>query len=331
MNVRRITMILASFLVMPVAAWTGGEEAPLYVIERDTLQTRNFTPIINHAIYLVNRSERTINLDLSSPIPAGRYRPAQFSPVFHEESSLSEPLVAPIRLAPPKTTGLAKPDIETAGDKATLTWKGVSIMPGEAMLAQYDNYYGEPSVFWAEDGLNLAGLKVHTDYAATSTPDGITLSFSYDIENATAAAVEDLTFEAFIPLASVDEHPPLLTLTEIAVSPNITPTPVTRTDDLDRTLTGVAATLRLQHLPVDGTVHFFLRLTGLRTDATGEIWPVITIRGRHIRDPLWPPAVIDLTKPAEIERFSYVSYNLVMRDSRMLKAGVEEVRVTPAK
>jgi hypothetical protein len=118
--------ILALVMVLMPCMGSGGETERLYVIERDTLQTRNFTPIINHETMLFNLGDRPLSLELNSSIPAGKFVKGKYYPAFLEESLLPDPLFSPIEVAPKKTSYLAKPEIKTAGDKTTFVWKKVA-------------------------------------------------------------------------------------------------------------------------------------------------------------------------------------------------------------
>jgi len=325
--------ILALVMVLMPCMGSGGETERLYVIERDTLQTRNFTPIINHETMLFNLGDRPLSLELNSPIPAGKFVKGKYYPAFLEESLLPDPLFSPIEVTTKKTSYLAKPEIKTAGDKTSFVWKKVAIPPGEAMIAQYDNYLGEPSLYWSKDGLEVFGLTIRTNYSAQRKAGDGVLSFDYELANATGSELSDLMLDVFIPLRLINEtkETTLLELKEIAFSPNAEIAQVTKADGFGRATSGVSIILWSRSLAQNGKLHFFLRLMGGRTTETGEIWPIITIRGRSLQQPLWPPTRIKMEEKVNEGRFSYVSYNLVIQDSRVLRISPQAITMVPAK
>lgn len=325
--------ILALVMVLMPCRGSGGETERLYVIERDTLQTRNFTPIINHETMLFNLGDRPLSLELNSSIPAGKFVKGKHYPAFLEESLLPDPLFSPIEVAPKKTSYLAKPEIRTAGDKTTFVWKKVAIPPGEAMIAQYDNYLGEPSLYWSKDGLDVFGLTIRTSYSTQSKAGDGMVSFDYELANATGSELSDLMLDVFIPLRLIGEtkETTLLELKEISFSPNAEIAQVTKADGFGRATSGVSIILWSRSLAQNDKLHFFLRLIGGRTTETGEIWPIIAIRGRSLQQPLWPPTRIKMEEKVNEGRFSYVAYNLVIQDSRVLRISPQAITVVPAK
>lgn len=334
MRIRSVAaLILAAILVLPMTV-TAKDAAtePLYIIERDTLQTRNFTPIINHEILLVNIGAHPLELEIHSAIPAGKYVKGPHYPAFLEESLLPDPMFSPIEVAPTKTSYLPKPAIESSGENTAMVWKGVTLSAGEAAIAQYDNYYGEPSLYFAGEGLDIQGLKIRTHYTAETRAGERILIFSYEIENSTANSIDDLAFDTFIPLKIVEGTPDiiLLDLKEIAFSPNVIPTQVTRTDGFGRAAAGVSATLWSENLPARGKVRFFLKLSGAKTPADQTLWPLLTLRGRCLTKSVWPTADIKVKQHANIGRFAYLSYNLILQDSRVLKLSNRGIKIMPA-
>ncbi len=327
---RPLQIILASLLALAPEPGRGGE--PLYIIERDTLQTRNFTPIVNHEVLLMNLGERPLTMDVNSTLPPGKWVKGPFWPAFLEESQLPDPMFSPLEISPKKTTYLPKPQIQEHPATAAFIWKDVHVPPGEAAIAQYDNWYGVPGQFWTDAGLTLPGLQIRTTFSATAKAGSLGLGFFYEIENLSTAAFDDLAFEIFIPLKVLTETAEieLLGATELATSPNLTTSLTTRSDGFGRAASGVAAVFWSGSLESRGKVKFHLKVTGKPSSGKGTLWPILSLRGRSLAGGIWPPAEVKLTEPAEVGRFAYLAYNLILPDSRVVSLGPRTARILRA-
>lgn len=311
-----------------------GKTEPLYIIERDTLQTRNFTPVINHETMVVNLGQASLTVDLDSPIPQGKFVQGKFYPAFLEDSLLPEPIFSPVAITPKKTSYLARPEILTKGDKTSFIWKGVKIPAGEAMIGQYNNFLGKPEMYWTPAGLDIFGLALRTRYTALAKgASARTLSFEYEVENGTGSEISDLVLEVFVSVKRLGEGQgsPLLDLQEIAFSPNAEVSQMTKVDGFGQPAFGAAVTHFSRTLAAGARVRFFLRLSGSPSSHPGEIWPILTVRGRSLQKPVWPPTNVKTGTPVNQGRFSYVSYNLVIRDSRLIALSPKGAKVIPAR
>ena len=323
-------MLVAALLALGPRPGRGAE--PLYIIERDTLQTRNFMPIVNHTVLLMNLGERPLALDLSSAVPAGKWVKGPFWPAFLEQSQLPDPVFSPLDLSPKKTTYLPRPLEVEQGSSGSFLWKDVQIAAGEAAIGQYDNWYGEPGSFWTAAGMSLPGLAVRTTVSAASKAGTTTFAFFYEVENRAEAACEDFTIEVFVPLKVLAEPVGIefLEATELATSPNLTTSLTTRADGFGRAASGVAAVLWSGSLEKAGKMKFHVKVSGHRTAATGTLWPLVSIRGRSLAAGIWPAAEVKLAEAANIGRFAYLAYNLVLPDSRAIRLGKQSLKVLSA-
>lgn len=321
-NTLRLLEILCAgvLLLCPLQSFGNSkrEPLPLYIIERDTLQTRNFIPIVNHETMIVNLGDYSLNLDLVSDIPPGKFRKGPAYPAFLEESLLPDPLFAPIEVAPTKTSYLDKPDIIAQNTTASFIWRDISLPPGEALIAQYDNYYGEPELFWRKEGVNIEGVAVKTEYTTKREDETRwAISFKYAIHNKTSTTIKDLSFGIFIPSENINEDggtTPIFKIEEICLSPDIEFSQVTRSDGFGNAAAGISVMHWKDELSPDATISFSFRLVGQQGIPNSAIWPLITIMGRSLQRAVWPPSIIKTQTPVLEGRFSYVSYNLVMRD-----------------
>jgi hypothetical protein len=58
-----------------------------------------------------------------------------------------------------------------------------------------------------------------------------------------------------------------------------------------------------------------LKVSGKRTAEKGTMWPLLSLRGRSLAGGIWPQAEVKLTEPADVGRFTYLAYNLVLPDN----------------
>jgi len=293
------------------------EPLPLYIIERDTLQTRNFTPVINHETMIVNLGEHALSMDIISDIPSGKFKKGNAYPAFLEESLLPDPLFAPLEVSPTRTTHLDKPEITTKKGDTSFLWKDLRLPTGEAIIAQYDNYFGEPDLYRRHDGFDIEGLEIKTDYSVHGAENSEwQISLAYTVRNKTPTTLKDLSLGVFIPLTLLHETGAtnFFELTQICLSPNINYSRVTRADGFGRAASGVDAIQWTEKLAAGATISFSLRLVGYRKIDNETIWPLLTVMGRNPRKAIWPPTVVHTKEPVREGRFSYLSYNLIIQD-----------------
>ncbi len=328
-------LILAMSLVsVPPASAAGKEPVALYVIERDTLQTRNYVPIINHQTMVVNLGEKPVKLELISKIPAGMSRKGDGYPAFLEESLLADPLFSPLEVAPKKTSYLAKPEAAGTTGKPSYVWRNVPLPPGESVVAQYDNYFGEAGLYWRDDGFDFLGLGVKTDYRVEKpAPDKTVLSLSFEITNRTAEPVQDLGIGIFVPLRQLlkDREITMLELDRICSSPNVESSRLTKSDGFGEAAEGMGAGINIKELLPGKSEKFFLCLTGKAAPQSAASWPILTVTGRSIRPAVWPATTIKPDTPVNEARFSYLAYNLVVKDRQVFRFTPGGVRVEAAK
>jgi hypothetical protein len=245
-----------------------------------------------------------------------------------------DPLFSPEELSPKITGYLAIPEIAVKGDETSFVWKRVNLPAGEALIAQYDNYFDEPSAFWKNEDLEVVGLVVHTIYSLEHQKTGHSYLFKYEIQNTNAVPVEEFLFETFVPVKIHNEQldSTLISLTELAASPDVTPSQVTKSDGYGRASTGVSAYIWAPKLAPGEKKAFFIRLSGFSPQGAADtIWPVLILRGRLGVSPIWPRTILGGVSADNIESFYYVSYNLVMRDSKMISINNGEMKVMAAK
>ena len=327
-----LIMLFSVLFIWPCPMWGSqdAESPPLYILERDTLQTRNFIPIINHHTMAVNLGKRPLTLELSSDIPVGKFRQGKFYPAFLENSLLPDPLFTPIDITPTNVMYVDRPETIVENESTSFVWKGATLPPGEAVIAQYDNYFGEPNMYWRPYGMEVFGLHLRARYAAGHPDeDKLDLSFEYELVNSTGNTLSDLLLQVFIPIRQMtgEAEVHFLELQRITISPNVDVSRHTRVDGFEKPAYGIAATVNIGELENNETTHFFLSLSGKNTHAEGVIWPTLILRGRSIQKPVWPSTRIETNQPVHEERFNYLSYNLVVQDSQVILFSNQQIEV----
>jgi hypothetical protein len=186
-------------------------------------------------------------------------------------------------------------------------------------VGQYDSWFGEAGQFWSKDGLALPGLRIRCTGALAVKGQRVDVTFAYELENLAASPIDDLAVEVFVPLKVFLDagETTLLEAAEIAASPNVTTSQTTRADGLGRAASGVAGGYFGGTLAKGGKVRFHLRVSA-RLKAKGIVWPLLSVRGRALSERVWPETQIRLAEPVNTGRFAYLSYNLVVPDSRVL-------------
>lgn len=327
LHVLGVAVLAGVLLAGNVGAETTGKKTPLYIIERDTLQTRNYVPIINHQTSIINLGRKQIVLTLSSEIPQGKYRKGDGYPAFLAESLLPEPLFSPVEVTPERTSYLPAPQVITDKGRTIFSWRKVVLPPGESVVAQYDNFFGEKDVYRKKDGFDFAGVRVKTSYSAKEVlQNNYELSMIYEIENTTRNPVRDFSLSLFVPLKKIekDRERKLFVVNKICSSPNVEVSRVTKSDGFGEAASGIAVTFITGELQVGMPVVFMLSLTGIRSaEQEGVIWPILNVTGRRYPAVIWPQTVVTSDAPFDVTRFSYISYNLAINDGNIfiLKPG----------
>jgi hypothetical protein len=331
------TLLVLLLVAVPCAARAQSDGVPLYVIERDTLQTRNFVSIVNHETMAVNLGEIDLRLELTSPVPAGKNRTGPFYPAFLEDSLLPDPLFAPLEVAPTKVAHLDRPRQRDGEGGPAFVWPSVALPAGQAVIAQYDNYLGGKDFYHRPEGLDIFGLRIQSRYRAVQEEGGRwRLSLAYTLINDTGGDVSDVTLEIFVPLVRHVENEEdaedrvLLTADEICSSPDLEVARMTRVDGFASPASGLSALLRIESLPAGGQRSCFVRVVGRPDERAGTLWPILSLRGRSLQPAVWPPTRIAAVPAVREGRFSYLSYNLVMQDSRAFSLSANACRAVAA-
>jgi hypothetical protein len=311
-------LILVSIPALPAHS-SDKEPLPVYIIERDTLQTRNFTPIINHQAMVINLGEKPVLLSLTSSFPTEKNKKGAGYPAFLDDSLIADPLFSPLEITPKKTSYLVQPEITVAKKEVTYLWNNVMLPPGESVVAQYDNYYGEQNYYWREDGFDFHGISVKTDYSVQQQKNGqIDLTLNFDILNNTPDTVQDFDFGVFVPVRQLlkDGDINILKLVKICTSANSESSQITKADGFGEAAEGVAASFRSKELQHGKQESFFLSISGIPAPSAkvARSWPIVTVVGRSIRPAIWPATAVTSAMPINEGRFSYLSYNVVIKD-----------------
>ena len=152
-----------------LASMPAQEKSPsVLLVERDVPQTRvGFEPVVNHEALIVNLSDETIEVDIESPIHQGFYVVKKFFPAFGNDSLLAMPMRFPKQVTISDYKILERPLIDTKNDHTVFRWANISIPVKQAVIAQYDNYFGSRSQFYTKNGLKILELDILTSFKAS--------------------------------------------------------------------------------------------------------------------------------------------------------------------
>ncbi len=92
----------------------------------------------------------------------------------------------------------------------------------------------------------------------------------------------------------------------------------------------MSALLRIETLSAGERRSFFIKVSGRRQEQTGTLWPILSLRGPSLQLAVWPPTRIEAVPSVKEGRFSYLAYNLVLQDSRVLEPSPAGFRVKTA-
>lgn len=313
------------------------ELTSVLLVERDVPQTRvDFDPVINHEALVVNLSDKTIEVDIESQIPKGLYVVKKFFPAFGEESLLAMPMYYPQEVNVSDYKILQRPSIEEKKDgEAIFSWNSISILPKQAIIAQYDNYFGNLGQFYTKDGLKVLELFLRTSYTASLKEGGKVVAFelNYDLENKGKSEIEDIVMDIILP----DEVYPegensvvkLFEVTEAYASPNIKVDRGMLGDGFGKAATGTIFTVRIGKIKPGESHKLSMKVEGKRMAERGESYPLFTFQYRTKGDHIWPPTTLKSKKELEITKFYYKEANIILPDSKLFRFKPEKIEVVP--
>lgn len=316
-----------------VAAGAAG--VSLVLVERDTLQTRNYQPIVNHQAMVVNQSGQPLEVAIVSPIPDGRDVEGPFWPAFGLQSALGVPMQCPWPLDVANYRLLEEtPSHRKAegGRPAAFVWDGVTVAPREAVIAQYDNYYGPKDVFYTPSGIGIADLDIGVGYSLTDLGAGrFNAALRYRLTNRTGHEIRELSLSVFVPDTMIEASGPvqIVEVTGATVPPSVRQGKMTGADGVGRVASGCDFFLGPRTLGAGETVEVVVRLNW-RVVGAGEIHPTVAVQGRGEGARLWPetqlqPGASGGQGQAQALRpsraFYYRMWNIVLPDRSYVTVG----------
>jgi hypothetical protein len=309
------------------------------VIERDTLQTRNFVPVINHDAMIVNLTHKAMTIEIHSAIPPGKYLKDSPHSAFGTDSLLGGPMFAPFTLPIKGHIILEKPKVNRMGKGVSYYWDNVVLPSGQAVRAQYDNYYGPASDFYFNHGMSISGLDIKSDYTVKVEKEKkeeilYQLGLHLTLENAGEQDVVEMFFRVFVPFAlALEDKGDLHSLVEpveIWFSENLKVATISLVDGFGNAARGVEASVQIGTLKTGDTFHCALQIDCSKKAKEGEIYPVMTLLGRRQLVRAWPATIVKGAPPETQEKFHYLLYNLVIGARRIFhihKKGITVIRV----
>jgi hypothetical protein len=307
---------------------------PVLLVERDVPQTRvGFDPIVNHEALIVNLSKDAITLDIESSIPEGRYVVKQFFPAFGRNTLLGMPMEYPQKIEVSKFDVLETPTIDTKSGKTVFRWKNVSIPPGQAAIAQYDNYMGPLSQYYTTSGLRILDVDIRSSYKVSFMDDGkaVVLDLSYEIENLGREELQALLMDIIVPdKAFSDGSDSLTQLFETAdavASPEIQMMRGMLGDGFGKVAEGTIFNISIDSIKPGQSRTFWMKVIGKNWTKDGKSYPLISFQGQTTGSPIWPATKLKSKKKLQITTHSYRHANLILPDKRLFKFGPSEVTI----
>jgi len=342
MRVRLITMITIGLMMQfaPVMSWGQETEAlageTLAVIERDTIQTRNFVPVINHEAMIVNLTDKPIIADILSPLPAEKYSKDSPLAAFGRNSLLGAPMFSPFPVPSSGQIILEKPAVKLAGQQVVYAWEKTELPPAKAVIAQYDNFYGPKSDFYRDFGLEIARLQVISDYSVKKTKNTYRVLLNITLKNVGDQPIEEFFFRLFLPtdasLKGGGDMQALVGMEEVWASDHVNIGQSTIVDGFNRTASGIDASSQIGVIPAKSEVQCVIQMDCKKIAETGEIYPLLYLLGRQKLIRLWPGTEIKTEKDVGRKKeFQYLFYNLVIPDRFVFKLTREGIGVEQAR
>lgn len=318
----------------PSAAVQGNPS--ILLIERDVPQTRvGFEPVINHEALIVNLSDKTVEIDIESPIPKGLYVVKKFYPTFGQESLLAMPIYYPQKVKISSYKILERPSIEKRNEETVFRWANVSIKPGQAVIAPYENYFGNLSQFYTREGLRVLELFVHTSYDVSLKDGGkrVIFNLNYNLENKGENDVEDVLMDVILPDVVYPEGEKseikLFDTTETTTSSQVKFHRGMLGDGFGKAATGTIFTANIPKIKSGEANKLWMKVEGKKGADRGESYPLFTFQFRMKGPPIWPQTILKSKKKFEIEKFYYRHVNLVIPDSKLFRFGSQKIEVIP--
>ncbi len=320
----------------PSAAVQGNSS--ILLVERDVPQTRvGFEPVINHEALIVNLSDKTIEIDIESPIPKGLYVVKKFYPTFGQESLLAMPIYYPQKVKISSYKILERPSIEKRNEEIVFRWANVSIKPGQAVIAPYENYFGNLSQFYTKEGLQVLELYIHTSYYVSLKDGGkkVIFNLNYNLENKGEDNIEDILMDVILPDVFYPEGEKseikLFDPIETSASSQVKFHRGMLGDGFGKAATGTIFTANLLKIKSGEANKLWMKVEGKKRADRGESYPLFTFQFRMKGPPIWPQTMLKSKKKLEIEKFYYRHVNLVIPDSKLFRFGSQRIEVIPVR
>jgi hypothetical protein len=310
------------------------KSSSVLLVERDVPQTRvGFEPVVNHEALIANLSDKTIEVDIESPIPQGLYVVKKFFPTFGNDSLLAVPMRFPQQVTISDYKVLESPLIDTKNNETVFRWANISIPAKHAVIAQYDNYFGSRSQFYTKDGLKILELDIRTSFKASSIDGGkgVVFELYYDMENRGKEDIEDILMDVIVPdsVYIEDEKPPvqLFEVADAVASPQVNIMRGMLGDGFGKAAVGTIFTIDIQSIKPGNFHSIWMKVIGKSVANKGDSYPLLTFQYRMKGNPIWPPTILKSKNKLEITRFYYRHANLILPDGKLFRFEPDGVKV----
>jgi hypothetical protein len=312
-----VVWIMAIFFAVS-ETFSAPADKRVAVIERDTIQTRNFVPVVNHHALVANLSEQSLVVSIESPLLVGLYRKDGYLSAFGYDSLLGTPLFAPFTLPIEKEIQLPKPTLQYVLGAPRYIWNEARMEAKQAVVAQYDNYFGPASQFRRSDGLTVIHWRIIQRYDLKSAGETYDFRLNLELVNQGKEDIEEAFFRIFIPeavaLPGQNELTPIILTEDAWASESMGLARSSMSDGQGNATQGIDASQLLGVLKPGQPVPLVIRMRFHQKKTQGQIFPVLTILGRQKETRIWPATEVRGAERDEQKSFHYLFYNLVIAE-----------------
>ena len=297
----------------------------ILVVERDAIRSTalwspNEALVVNHEIFLLNDLNQSITVNFSSFVLKDKYKRCKFYPAFGSNAMLNFPLFLPSFMksrvknvtwldnipygAPPEV------NISETDEGVMYHYDNVTINPGVAVIAVYENYYDTVESLYSAYGLNTTNLAVFESYGVFQADNQTIFNLNYELENTGNNTIVGIKFGTFFPFRDISEK----TLS----SPNVTCIELTMQDGNGEWAEGYLCLLDLHALASKCHYQYSLNFSTSTLLPQSSIRPLLIltyptsgVEGEDER--IWPPWELNIENEVNRTRY-YTMVSLVVPD-----------------
>ncbi len=335
-----LLLIFAAVTATAIVPASNTTPSGIFTVERDTIRSTNLWSsnealVINHEIFLLNNLNHTINVNFSSFIPREKAKRCKTYPAFGSNALLDFPLFVPafIKGRVKNVTWLdnlpygAPPGVNITNTETGLIYHydNVTIEPGTAVIAVYENYYDNLSSIYTPYGLNTTHIAIFESYKVLHSGTNQTVfNLNYELENTGDVPIYGIKFGTFFPYRNITA--------KNCSSPNVTCTVLTMQDGNGKWKAGYLCSLYLHYLGPGSDYRYALNFTVVVPSQTTLrplliiTYPTERVSGTEKR--IWQPWELNIEGVNRTRYYTMVSMVVPDRFNLSIKDVSDQTAVT---